>query len=297
MGQREGVEAMTIKEIEERTGMSRANIRYYEAEGLVAPERKENGYRVYSENDAQTLLRIKLLRTLGISLEEIKALQSGKERLAPALDRHLVALSQRWDQMKRTGEVTRQMVSDTQEYDTLDAARYLQALEPGGVALTRDVQPRLNLPWRRYWARNFDLLLYNSAVSLLFERFVLRESLTVLFTLVAMLLVEPLLLLLFGTTPGKAIFGIRVTDPEDGKLGYGEGLERTWMVLWEGMALNIPLISLYFQYKSLVAAENSEQLSWEKDSELSYQDDAMWRYGLLAAAYLIFFFINLLTVL
>ena len=36
---------MTIKELEERTGMTRANIRYYEQEGLLAPARKENGYR------------------------------------------------------------------------------------------------------------------------------------------------------------------------------------------------------------------------------------------------------------
>ena len=39
---------MNIKETEARTGMTRANIRYYEAEGLIAPMRKENGYRKYA---------------------------------------------------------------------------------------------------------------------------------------------------------------------------------------------------------------------------------------------------------
>ena len=39
---------MTIKEIEERTGMDRANIRFYEKEGLLAPERLANGYRDYT---------------------------------------------------------------------------------------------------------------------------------------------------------------------------------------------------------------------------------------------------------
>ena len=36
---------MTIKELEERLDLSRASIRYYEQEGLLSPERRENGYR------------------------------------------------------------------------------------------------------------------------------------------------------------------------------------------------------------------------------------------------------------
>ena len=38
---------MTIKDMELQTGLARANIRYYEAEGLISPERAENGYREY----------------------------------------------------------------------------------------------------------------------------------------------------------------------------------------------------------------------------------------------------------
>lgn len=41
---------MTIKEAEERTGLARSNIRFYEKEGLVQPERNpQNGYREYDE--------------------------------------------------------------------------------------------------------------------------------------------------------------------------------------------------------------------------------------------------------
>ena len=61
---------MNIKEIEERSGLTRANIRYYEQEGLLAPARRENKYRDYSEEDLETLLRIALLRNLGFSLDE-----------------------------------------------------------------------------------------------------------------------------------------------------------------------------------------------------------------------------------
>ena len=39
---------MTSKEMEARSGVLRANIRYYEAEGLLCPRREKNGYRDYS---------------------------------------------------------------------------------------------------------------------------------------------------------------------------------------------------------------------------------------------------------
>ena len=39
---------MTIKDVEERTGLSRSNIRFYEKEKLIEPSRNEsNGYRDY----------------------------------------------------------------------------------------------------------------------------------------------------------------------------------------------------------------------------------------------------------
>jgi DNA-binding transcriptional MerR regulator len=46
---------MTSKEMELRSGVPRANIRYYEAEGLLSPRRAKNGYREYSEKDLETL--------------------------------------------------------------------------------------------------------------------------------------------------------------------------------------------------------------------------------------------------
>ena len=50
---------MTSKEIESRSGVPRANIRYYEAEGLLTPQRLKNGYRSYSEEDLAQLERIR----------------------------------------------------------------------------------------------------------------------------------------------------------------------------------------------------------------------------------------------
>ena len=43
---------MTTREPKKRPGMTRANIRFYEQEGLLTPARTSNGYRDYSEADS-----------------------------------------------------------------------------------------------------------------------------------------------------------------------------------------------------------------------------------------------------
>ena len=66
---------MKIKEVSERTGLTKKTIRYYEAEGLLSPEKQwQNGreYRNYSEADIQQLTKIAALRRARFSVEEIR---------------------------------------------------------------------------------------------------------------------------------------------------------------------------------------------------------------------------------
>ena len=50
---------MKIKNVEERTGLSRSNVRFYEKEKLIEPSRNEsNGYRDYSENDVENIKKM-----------------------------------------------------------------------------------------------------------------------------------------------------------------------------------------------------------------------------------------------
>ena len=68
---------MKIKEVEARVGMTRANIRYYEKEGLLNTTiRNENNYREYTEEDVEQLQKIKILRLLGIAPSDIKLLNA-----------------------------------------------------------------------------------------------------------------------------------------------------------------------------------------------------------------------------
>ena len=69
---------MNIREIERQLGIPRANIRYYEEEGLLHPARGSNNYRTYSEKDVETLRKIRLLRRLDMPIETIRAVQAGE---------------------------------------------------------------------------------------------------------------------------------------------------------------------------------------------------------------------------
>ena len=73
---------MTIKEVEEQTGLTRSNIRFYEKEKLIEPSRNDkNGYRDYSEKDVENIKKIAYLRTLEISIEDIRNIISDKVSL------------------------------------------------------------------------------------------------------------------------------------------------------------------------------------------------------------------------
>ena len=62
-----------IAELAECVGLSRSTLLYYEKQGLIAGKRQANGYRIYSEKDAQRLRLIQKLQAGGLTLKECKA--------------------------------------------------------------------------------------------------------------------------------------------------------------------------------------------------------------------------------
>jgi DNA-binding transcriptional MerR regulator len=67
---------MNIGTAAERAGLPAKTIRYYEDIGLLAPERRENGYRDYSAEDVHRLRFLQRSRSLGFSVEECRQLLS-----------------------------------------------------------------------------------------------------------------------------------------------------------------------------------------------------------------------------
>ena len=283
---------MTIQEVEVRTGLPRATVRYYEREGLLSPQRLENGYRDYSEDNIVTLFRIKLLRELGISLEDIRALQQGKHALPEILAVRIRALGRERD-AAAAALATCQAIQDAgTTYDTLDALHYLSRFST--VPAPLDVPKATACPWRRYFARMLDLSLYTAltyaVLAVVFHVNLTRLSrltqlLLTYLELGVMLVLEPVFLHFFATTPGKAIFGIRVEYASGGHLSYFDAMARTLAVIGSGMGYNIPIYNLIRLYKSCKHQSEGQDMpwDWEGDFRFTIRENAWWRVAVYLA--------------
>ncbi|MDE7242656.1 MAG: MerR family transcriptional regulator [Oscillospiraceae bacterium] len=84
---------MKINEVEALVGITKKNIRFYEEKGLLSPRRNsDNGYRDYGEAEVETLKQIKLMRKLGVPIEDIRKMLEGGQTVGDGMRRHLVTL-------------------------------------------------------------------------------------------------------------------------------------------------------------------------------------------------------------
>lgn len=137
---------MTIKEVEQITGLTRSNIRFYEKEKLVIPTRNEsNGYREYSEEDVKNLKKIAYLRTLGISIEDIRKLSNKEADLYVMVRKQKEVLEQQLSELKNAKFMCERMLAAKEkiDYENLDIEQY--------VANAKD-----------YWSKNSSSLKWDS---------------------------------------------------------------------------------------------------------------------------------------
>ncbi|MGI6013369.1 MAG: MerR family transcriptional regulator [Oscillospiraceae bacterium] len=128
---------MRIQEVEKAVGITKKNIRFYESQGLLHPDREsENGYRSYSPQDVAILQRIKLMRKLGIPIEEIRQLQAGNLTLSDCMDRHLIYLNRESENIRQIYAVCQELSASQQTLEQLDLTaceEKIRELEEGGV--------------------------------------------------------------------------------------------------------------------------------------------------------------------
>lgn len=301
---------MKIQELERMTGLERPSIRFYEKEGLLVPERLENGYRDYSEADAELLKKIKLLRRLGMSIEKIRALQQGSADLSAVITQQVSYHSSQIDEHRRCRAVCEAIRDDGAEFSSLDAEYYLRLLRE--IRIDDKVLGRTNFqesvpeeihPWKRYFARWLDYLIWGAIVNvvwivLLRVRPILMGFWETVFGIGSMALfvpVEALLLHKFGTTPGKYIMGIRLEYIQGGNLPYSEALYRSLRVFTGGVGLGIPIINIIvyiFRYCQLTGrswrifarhdqVEGPQDMPWDEETEFVYCHHN-WKRGVAA---------------
>lgn len=136
-------------------------------------------------------------------------------------------------------------------------------------------------PWRRYAARLLDTTLNGTIVFFLIAIalyaiapatadafFLFFESggviLDIMITVVAASLLGGSLIGVSGFTLGKFIYGVKVTRTDGKKLGLLAGLSRDFSVLSNGLALGIPIVSLFTMWNSYKGLKENQSVSWDE---------------------------------
>ena len=107
---------MKIKEVSEKTGLTKKTIRFYEEEGLIQPEKTYyNGrtYRDYTQTHVDALKEIAVLRRARFSVEEIKAISSAPEEIPAVFDSYCQRLRQEQQALAQVLAVVDTIASDT----------------------------------------------------------------------------------------------------------------------------------------------------------------------------------------
>lgn len=71
---------MQIGRVAELCGLSLRTVRYYEEQGLIAPDaRSEGGFRLYTDAQVQRLLLIKQMKPLGFTVAQMRELLDARD--------------------------------------------------------------------------------------------------------------------------------------------------------------------------------------------------------------------------
>lgn len=136
-------------------------------------------------------------------------------------------------------------------------------------------------PWRRYFARILDTMIFgflSSAVMAasmgvldpaLFEKFYGRNGLfqnavlATLFVLIVAMPFEALVIGLTGTSIGKWIFGVRITRKSGRPIGFARSLGREVGVWFYGFGLGVPVVSLITLIVSYLRLKDQGVARWD----------------------------------
>ena len=121
---------MKINELEAQVGITKKNIRFYEEQGLLKPHRNsQNGYREYGPREVEQLKQIKLLRKLGVPIDEIRQMQTGAHTVGDGMRRHLISLEREQRNLEHSMELCRSMRDREQRLDDLETEALLEQIE------------------------------------------------------------------------------------------------------------------------------------------------------------------------
>lgn len=123
---------MNIKQAQELSGISRENIRFYEREGLISPDRNpENDYRNYGPEDVRKLKIIRMLRMLDMPLEDVSKVLSGKLTLPEAAESQRQRLEDQVESLEKAIRLCQEMTA-WEKLESMDVDQVLANMDSSG---------------------------------------------------------------------------------------------------------------------------------------------------------------------
>ena len=120
---------MKIKQVEELVGITSKNIRFYEDQGLLQPQRTENGYRDYGLEEVEILKQIKLFRKIGVPVEEIHRVFHREIEIGDCLEKQEALLRKEKTNIEKMCLLTREMLEASVTMEKMDTDYWLDEVE------------------------------------------------------------------------------------------------------------------------------------------------------------------------
>jgi len=189
---------MKINQVEELVGITKKNIRFYEEQGLLNPDRNpENGYRDYSLKDVDCLLKIKLLRKIDVPIEEIKRLENGGVSFEDCMKTQAKRLEDEKNNVEVMIGLCNKLENEVSDFNLVDAQAYLEELkklEKGGavfVDLTKNDVSKKSMAGAVLAAAVFILFMVFTIVMVIYASITVHMAtpLTILFVALPLLFI------------------------------------------------------------------------------------------------------------
>lgn len=179
------------------------------------------------------------------------------------IDQETLVWSTKMDEWKPLKETSLADVKTEIKEDVKNAVKgiYISPKEKNEENAPLASEPRA---FARYFARQFDLIIALLAL-LIFWPYLLIDSevqgvLAMMFFWVGG---ETIFMTNFGTTPGKALLGIKVVKKDGTKISFTDSLKRSFRVYLRGMAIGLPWLSLATMILAKFRLEKKGETTWD----------------------------------
>jgi hypothetical protein len=142
------------------------------------------------------------------------------------------------------------------------------------------------VPWRRFWARNFDYFLHAIVIVMLWSilapdsLMAIHNSLLGFLLMLVWLILECVYMAYFGTTLGKKIMGIKVSASDGTRVSSFIAVKRSRLVWVRGMGLGVGIVQLIANIVGYSKLRKNGITSWDRELELvvSHEKIGILRY-------------------